>query len=105
MPMRSIPELDITPFLQDDDINFYQSQISILRWMVELGRVDIHVQAAFLSTFPTAPQEGPLEAVYCLYGYLKSHNKSNVVFNPGYVYWNDTDFPRYDWNVFLSGFS
>lgn len=43
MPTSYIPELDITPLLQDDKIHFFQSQISMLRWMVELGRIDISV--------------------------------------------------------------
>jgi hypothetical protein len=37
------PELNITPILDTDGITFYQSQISILRWMVELGRLDIYI--------------------------------------------------------------
>jgi hypothetical protein len=41
MPASYIPELDLTPLLQEDEITFYQSQISILQWMVELGRLDI----------------------------------------------------------------
>jgi hypothetical protein len=36
------PELDITPFLNEELTTFYQSQISILRWMVELGHLDIY---------------------------------------------------------------
>jgi hypothetical protein len=43
------PELDVSPHLSDEDINFYQSQISILRWMVELGGLDIYIQVALLS--------------------------------------------------------
>jgi phosphohistidine phosphatase SixA len=35
------PELDITPHLNTEGVTFYQSQISVLRWMVELGRLDI----------------------------------------------------------------
>jgi hypothetical protein len=36
-----IPELDSTPELNDTDATFYQSQIGVLHWCVELGRVDI----------------------------------------------------------------
>ena len=41
------PELDLTNELNDTDSTYYQSQIGILRWMVELGRVDI------ISIYPT----------------------------------------------------
>jgi hypothetical protein len=35
------PELDESPELDSTRANFYQSQIVILRWCVELGRIDI----------------------------------------------------------------
>jgi len=85
------PKLDITLLLQDEEINFYQSQISILCWMVKLGRVDIYVNVAILSTFLASPREGHLEAVYSIHGYLKSHNRSNMVFDPSYVNWKRED--------------
>jgi hypothetical protein len=94
------PELDITPLLQDDDINFYQSQISILRWMVELGRLDIYVNVAMLSSYFVQPRQGHLEAVYNIYGYLKAQRRSTMVFNDAYLNWQDEDFPQYDWADF-----
>jgi hypothetical protein len=68
------PELDVTPFLDDKETNFYQSQVSILRWMVELGRLDLYVYVALLSSYLCQPRQGHLEAVYYLYGYLKAHD-------------------------------
>jgi hypothetical protein len=35
------PELDVTPALGPTEANYYQSQIGVLRWVVELGRMDI----------------------------------------------------------------
>ena len=35
------PELDVTPELDKDEASYYHSAIGILRWFVELGRVDI----------------------------------------------------------------
>jgi hypothetical protein len=35
------PELDESPELDPIRANLYQSQIGILRWCVELGRIDI----------------------------------------------------------------
>jgi hypothetical protein len=35
------PELDESPELDPIKANFFQSQIGILRWCVELGRIDI----------------------------------------------------------------
>ena len=36
------PELDVTPLLNPEDASYFQQQIGVLRWMVELGRVDIN---------------------------------------------------------------
>ena len=35
------PELDANPELELQDATYYQSLIGILRWMVEMGRIDI----------------------------------------------------------------
>jgi hypothetical protein len=94
------PELDITPLLEDDMVNFFQSRISILRWMVELGRLDIYVQVAMLSSYLVQPRQGHMEAVYYLYGYLKSHDRSAMVFDDNYINWVDEDFPEQDWSDF-----
>jgi hypothetical protein len=101
-PMHSdyVPELDITPLLNNEDTNFFQSQISILRWMVELGRLDIHIQVAMLSSYLVQPRQGHMEAIYYLYGYLKSHDRSTMVFDTEYINWNEDDFPQYDWSEF-----
>ena len=68
------PELDTSPLLDDEETNYYQSQISILRWMVELGRIDIYINVALLSSFLVQPRRGHMEAIYSIYGYLKHHN-------------------------------
>ena len=100
LPTGYYPELDITPLLQDEDINFYQSHISILRWMVELGRLDIYVHVAMLSSFFTQPRYGHMEAIYNIYGYLKAHDRSTMVFDDSYIQWKDSDFPEHDWSDF-----
>jgi len=94
------PELDITPSREDDMINFFQSQISILRWMVELGRLDIYLQLAMLSSYLVQPRQGHVEAIYYLYGYLKSHDRSTMVFDDDDVNWANEDFPEQDWSDF-----
>jgi hypothetical protein len=81
MPTSYLLKLDITPFLQDDEIQFYQSQVSVLHWMVELGGLDIFLNVALLSSYLTAPRQGHMEAIYCIYGYLKSHTRSTMVFD------------------------
>ena len=62
------PELDTTPELSSDKANYYQSQIGILRWMVELERVDIITEVSLLASQLANPREGHLETVFtCLH--------------------------------------
>jgi hypothetical protein len=45
------PELDESPEVDPIRVNFYQSYIGILRWFVELGRIDIITEVSMLSTY------------------------------------------------------
>ena len=35
------PEMDVSPELDMDSATYYQPQIIILRWLCEIGRIDI----------------------------------------------------------------
>jgi hypothetical protein len=43
---------------------------------------------------------GHLEEVYYLFGYLKAHDRSTMVFDSEYIDWRDEDFPIQDWTAF-----
>jgi hypothetical protein len=58
------PELDVTPLLNTQQANYYQELIGILRWAIELGRIDIHVQVAMLSSYTVQPRVGHMDAVF-----------------------------------------
>jgi hypothetical protein len=45
------PELDFSPELCSEMTNYYQGFIGILRWIVELGRIDIIVPVSWLSRY------------------------------------------------------
>ena len=75
------PELDETPYLDDEKVNYYQQLIGVLRWGVELTRIDIALEVSLLSSFLVAPREGHLQAVYNIFGYLDKHMESNLVFD------------------------
>jgi hypothetical protein len=50
MPPSYRPELDISPELNPEQANYFQSQIGVLRWAVELGRIDIMTEVCANST-------------------------------------------------------
>ena len=81
-PSKWKPELDTTPELGPEEVSFYQQQIGVLRWCVELGRVDIIAEVSMLAAYSACPREGHLAAVIHLYAYLKGNPRSKTVFDP-----------------------
>jgi hypothetical protein len=76
------PELDESPALDSTRANFYQSQIGIMRWCVEFGRIDIITEVSIMSTYLCSPREGHLEAVFHVFAYLGLHHSARVLFDP-----------------------
>jgi hypothetical protein len=77
----SHPELDDTHFLKDDDVQLYQSYTGILRWAVNLGRVDLAHVAGAMARFSAAPRQGHLWIVLRIFAYCKKHDESKIVFD------------------------
>jgi len=100
MQLNYRPELDVSPVLGPDQASYYMSLIGILRWAVELRRIDIYIDVALLSSYLYQPRVGHLEQVYHIFAYLKSHENSTVVFDPNYVSWDDEPFVNGDWTEF-----
>ena len=94
------PELDGSPELDATLASYYQSQIGILRWMVELGRIDINTEVSMLASQLALPREGHLEAVLHIFGYLKSKYNSRLAFDPTYPEIDMNDFKVCDWREF-----
>ena len=82
LPAGYKPELDITEELDDRMISRFRQLIGILRWAVELGRLDIYYEVSILSQHQALPREGHLEAAYHIFGYLKNKSKCSIVFDP-----------------------
>jgi len=68
------PELDFSPELCPQKTNYYQGLIGILRWIVELGRIDIIVPVTMLSCYLVSPREGHLQQAFRIFAYLKQFN-------------------------------
>jgi hypothetical protein len=94
------PELDISPILGPEQASYYRSLIGILCWAVKLGRIDIHVDVALLSSHLCQPRIGHLEQAFHIFAYLKCHENSNMVFDPNYIAWESEPFQQQDWTEF-----
>ena len=92
--------MDTSPELEGELASYYQSQIGILRWIVELGRVDIITEVSMLSSQLALPREGHLETVFHVYTYLKDKHNARMVFDPTYPPIDLDNFKECDWKNF-----
>ena len=76
------PELDVSRELNEVDAAYYQSLIGILRWMVELGQVDVCLKVSMMSSHLALPREGHLEQVLHIFAYLKKYHNTELVYDP-----------------------
>jgi hypothetical protein len=67
------PELDVTEELHPTLASRYMQLVGILRWAVEIGRIDIFLETSLLSQYQANPRFGHLEAAYHIFAYLKKH--------------------------------
>ncbi len=76
-------ECDTSPELDKEKSSRYLQLIGILRWAVELGRIDIHTEVSILSQHQCLPREGHLDAIYRIFAYLKRcKHESRIIFDP-----------------------
>ena len=90
------PELDITEECNEDQVEFYQSLVGIMRWLCEIGRIDILTETSLLSTHLSCPRVGHLHQALHVFKCLKDHKRSKCVFDPTYVDINDDHLPYKD---------
>jgi hypothetical protein len=98
-PFKSLyrPELDTSPELGPEQATYFQSVIGVLRWAVEIGRVDILTEVSMLSSHLAMPREGHLEAVFHIFAYLKKRHNTRMVFDPTYPNIDLSRFKEVDW--------
>ena len=76
------PELDTTAKLELSELAHYQFLISILRQIVELGKIDIYLETFMIILHIALPREEHLEIVYRIFTYLKKYYNTKMVFDP-----------------------
>ena len=92
------PEIDVTEELSSGEASYYMSLIGILRWIVELGRVDITCEVSMMSSMMANPRIGHLEQLFHVFGYLKSNHNAEMVFDPTVPEIDMDKFPKEDWS-------
>jgi len=100
-PTNYHSEICESPALNETDAHYFQTQIGVLQWVNELGRIDISTEVSKLSSCLALPREGHLEAMFQVYGYLKAHHNARLVFDPTYPLIRMSDFnTNRDWTEF-----
>ena len=66
------PELDSSPELIPRQISFYQGLVGQLRWICELGRLDIVMPTCLLVSYLMTPRKGRLDQALRVFSYLLS---------------------------------
>jgi hypothetical protein len=82
LPKAYTPELDNTRLCTEDHASRYRQKIGMLKWAVEFGRMDIHVETAMMSRYQVEPRVGHLEALFVIVHYLKRFPFKRIVFDP-----------------------
>jgi hypothetical protein len=75
------PELDTSPKLGSKQLKYFQGLIGILRWICELGRIDILMPVSILSRYLVSTRQGHLKQTFHIFAYLKTHSRSTMVFD------------------------
>lgn len=106
-PSHYKPEVDVSPVLTEELHSRYLQLIGILRWSVELGRIDIITEVSVLSQHQCQPRNGHLDAIYRIFWYLKGKLKSKkygrIVFDGSEPIFDERLFPTFnknEWNDF-----
>ena len=93
-------ELDTSPELDPDAASYYLTIISILQWMIELGRIDIITKVSLLSSHVALPSEGHLDAAVYVMAHVVQRYNSRLAFDPLYPEIDYSVFKKCDWSDF-----
>ena len=63
-PSNYRPEVDVSPELSLAKFSYYQSLISILRWIVEFGCVDLVMETLAMASMTALPCEGHIKVLF-----------------------------------------
>ena len=94
------PELDTSAELKVDGLQTYQKLIGVLRWAVEIGRIDVFLETSLMSAHLALPRIGHLEHVIHIFGDLKHNSKKKLAFDPEHPQIDERRFQKYGWYDF-----
>jgi len=100
MTYKYHPAEDTTKELNEDGVQYFQELIGVLRWAIEIGRVDILYEVSLLSSHLALPRVGHLHQAYHIFGYLKESPRKRLFMDPDQPAVSENRFHRFDWEDF-----
>ena len=76
------PELDTSTFCNEEQSTLFMNLIGVLRWIIELGRIDIAYEVSCLSRYLASPHTGHLLQAIHIFKYLDKHHENILAFDP-----------------------
>ena len=96
LPLGYEPCMDVSPLLSPGEASYFQTIIGVMRWMVDLGRIDIAVKVSQISSLLAMPRQGHIVNALHIMSYLKIKHNSRLVLDPSYPGINMSEFKSND---------
>jgi hypothetical protein len=104
MTQKDCAKIDNSDLLNALSIKQYQSLIGALQWLVTLGRFDIHLGVATMSSYCCAPCQGHINQLKLMYGYCDCNPSGATLFRVKIPYHEGMTTPvQYDWSSSVYG--
>ena len=94
---------DTSKELNADGTRLFQELIGVLRWAMEIGRLDILLEVSLLSSHLAMPRAGHLQEVYHIFGYQKQSPRRRLFLDPDHPVISEDRFKKFDWEDFYRG--
>ena len=98
LEQKDHPELDESELLDKEGIQQYQSLIGCLQWAISLGRFDISVAVASMSSYRAAPRRGHLDRIKRICEYLYKMKDAKLRFRTHTPDYSDITAEKHDWS-------
>ena len=92
--------MDTYKALDPSEAYYFQSIIGVMRWMVEIVRIEIATDVSLFSSHLAYPREGHIGAALHVMAYLKQKHNSRLVFDTTYPKIDESIFKDCDWKDF-----
>ena len=74
--------MDVFPDLKPSEAAYFYSLVGILRWIIDLGRIDICTEVSMMLSYLELPREGHLSHLLQFFSYLRKFHNSELLLDP-----------------------